>query len=114
MSDAPRFGDLDGEIIEAVAVRLTGGGRIDRLPKEGERVVLVVTGTVSDKVRVERVNGRLIRVHAVKAEQVAEPYDQLASDTEAFLRAIAEAADGAQAIPFDDESEDPEEPDASG
>ena len=104
---AEHLGDFDGELIDIVVLKLSGGGRVEHRPGEQERICLVVTGTVSDKVQIARVDGRLVRIHSVKIDQVAEPYDQLADDAAKFLEAITGELDGKSPLPFKDD-DDPE------
>lgn len=102
---AEHFGDFDGEVIETVVLKLTGGGRIDHRP--GERIILTVSGEVSDKVQIARINGRLVRIHSVKVDQVAEPYDRLADEIGGFLADIADKLENKAPLPFDkDEGDD--------
>lgn len=103
------LGDFDGEVIDLAVIKLTGGGRVDHRPGEKERICLIVTGTVSDKVQVARIDGRLVRIHSVKVDQVAEPYEQLADDAAKFLEQITEGMEGRAALPFEDEPEDGDE-----
>lgn len=97
------LGDFDGEVIEIVILKLSGGGRVEHRPGEKERICLVVTGTVSDKVQIARVDGRLVRIHSVKVDQVAEPYNQLADDAAKFLEAVTGELEGKSLLPFDED-----------
>ena len=106
----PKLGDLDGEAVEAVTVKLTGGVDFPRRLEEAERVVLVVIGSAVPGINVKRIDGRLTRIHTVKVMQLAEPTDQLAEEAAAFLQAFADADEGIDPLPFDGGlSEDEEE-----
>ena len=106
-SDRPELGDLDGEVVEAVTVKLTGGAAFPRRLEEAERVVLVITGTAVPGINVKRIDGRLTRIHTVKVMQLAEPTDQLADEAAAFLQAFADADEGSEPLPFDKGTEPP-------
>jgi hypothetical protein len=96
------FGDLDGEPIDAIAVKLSGTGRLDRKIGEGERVVLMITGTASLPA-LQRIDGKLFRVHTIKAERIAEPVAELADEVEAFIQAVEDKRKGQDPLPMDDE-----------
>lgn len=104
----PRFGNLDGEIVEVLTLRLTGGGRFPRLPAEGERVVLVVDGTVTNRVSFDRVEGELVRTHSVKIERVAEPTDRLGEEAANFLQTVVDELENRRGLPFPPATEDPD------
>lgn len=101
-SDRPELGDLDGEAVEAVTVKLTGGAAFPRRLDEDERVVLVITGSAVGGISIKRIDGRLTRIHTVKVAQLAEPTDQLAEEAASFLQAFADADEGSESLPFDD------------
>lgn len=106
------FGDLDGEEIELMAVKLSGTGLLDRVFTEDERVVLMITG-VAALPQIKRINGRLVRVHTVKAEKVAEPIEELAQEVERFIQAVDDKRKGQDQLPLDGEGDDDEGPDES-
>ena len=111
--DRPELGDLDGEAVEAVTVKLTGAAAFPRRLEEDERVVLVITGSAVGGISVKRIDGRLTRIHTVKVAQLAEPTDQLAEEAASFLQAFADADEGSEPLPFDDSAPgDEEEPPA--
>jgi hypothetical protein len=101
-ADRPELGDLDGEAVEVVTVKLTGGAAFPRRLEEDERVVLVITGTAVPGINVKRIDGRLTRIHTVKVIQLAEPTDQLAEEAASFLQAFADADAGSEPLPFDE------------
>lgn len=104
----PRFGDLDGELVEVLTLRLTGGGRFPRLPAEGERVVLVIEGTVTDRVSFDRIEGELVRTHSVKIQRVAEPTDRLGEEAADFLQTVVDELENRRGLPFPPATEDPD------
>ena len=110
-ADRPELGDLDGEAIDVVTVKLTGGAVFPRRLEEDERVVLVITGNAVPGTKVQRIDGRLTRIHTVKVTQLAEPTDQLAEEAASFLQAFADADEGSEALPFDDSASGDEEDD---
>ena len=111
-TDRPELGDLDGEAVEAVTVKLTGGAAFPRRLEEDERLVLVITGSAVGGINVKRIDGRLTRIHTVKVAQLAEPTDQLAEEAASFLQAFADADEGSEPLPFDDSTPGDEEPPA--
>ncbi len=104
--DRPELGDLDGEAVDAVTVKLTGGAAFPRRLEEDERVVLVITGTAVAGINVKRIDGRLTRIHTVKVAQLAEPTDRLAEEAASVLQAFADAEEGSAPLPFDDSTPD--------
>ena len=108
--DRPELGDLDGEPVDAMTIKLTGGASFPRRLEESELVVLVITGNATPGISVKRIDGRLTRIHTVKVIQLAEPTAQLADEAAAFLQAITDAEDGTEHLPFDkDVAEDPDD-----
>lgn len=101
------FGTFDGEAIRLAAIRLTGGAGFGERLEEGERIVLVVTGTVGLPQLKRDPDGRLIRVHPVKVDEVAPPADELAEETARFLAAYVDELEGRTRLPFE------EDPDAA-
>lgn len=95
-------GDIDGEIPDIDAVRLTGTGTLDRSLMLGERVTVTVRGEVTG-VAFKNVEGRLVRVHTVKVETVAEPLAQLLSAVNDHLGAVDDARAGRSPLPLGEE-----------
>lgn len=104
---AAPLGDIDGEAIDAVTIRLSGTARFPRRLNDGERVILVIEGTTKSDLAIKRKDGQLIRGQTIAIETIGEPTDQLADETAIFLRLIADA--NAARLPFDedDEARDP-------
>ena len=65
-------------------------------------MILSVEGPVSLPT-VERHDGRLVRVHKVKGEKGAEVADRLADEVSDFIRAVDDARQSREQLPFDDE-----------
>ncbi len=110
------FGELDGEPIEIVIISVRGSGILDRVPGDGERIVLTVEGNAKPAV-VKRVNGRLVREHAIAIERLAEPLDELAEEVERFIQEVDDRRSGKLQLPFDPETGEvlePEEPEQPG
>lgn len=94
------FGTLDGETIDLGTISLTGSGAVDRRYEGGERVVLIVEGTIADQVTLKRDDGRLVRVHKLKVSAVAPPGDQLADEVGDFLARFTDELEGRERLPF--------------
>lgn len=105
------LGTIDGEAIEGATAKLTGTVTLGRVVAPGERLVLVVEGIAAGDVTVKRIDGRLVRIHRVKVEAAAEPFDELADETAAFLQAMADELNARAQLPFDED--DLEDDDAS-
>lgn len=97
------FGDLDGEPIDAVTIKISGTTRFPRSLDDGERVVLVVEGTAKPDVAIKRTEGRLVRGQTIRLDTAAEPTDQLADEATIFLKLIADAENGRTELPFDED-----------
>jgi hypothetical protein len=87
----PTFGDLDGEVIEAVQIKLAGtvpfGGQV----AAGTRVLLVAEAVVTDRVVVDRDEaGRLRRTITARVHFAATPGDELAEQAEVFLALLSD------------------------
>lgn len=101
------LGTIDGETIEGATAKITGTVTLGRILAPGERVVLIAEGVAAGEVTVKRVDGRLVRIHRIKVEAAAEPFDELADETAAFLTAMADELNARAQLPFDeDELED--------
>lgn len=100
-----QYGEFDGEPIASLALRVTGQGSLDRVLKEGERVILTCEGTVGLP-SLKRVDGRLVRVHPIAVSKVAEPFDQLADEVERFIEEVEDRRQGRAQLPFDDPDPD--------
>lgn len=98
------FGNLDGEAIDLANVKLTGSAAFGRVVDEGEHLVLVVEA-VAGPVTVRRVDGRLVRSHALKLIGAAEPTERLADEAAEFLEAFVDEIEGRTRLPFDPDDE---------
>lgn len=113
MPDQPiphSYGDLDGEPIDLVVIRLSGAGGFGRTLEEGERIVLVVEGQAGLPT-IKRVDGRLQRIHTIKVDKASEPTDRLADEAATFLQAYVDEIAGREALPFEDDTDEDDEDD---
>lgn len=111
MGDYPpeieNLGDVDGEVPDQAALKITGAGIVDRAMLRGERVALTVVGEVTG-ISFKWSKGALVRTHTVKAESVAEATGQLGEDVTQFLRDIEDARGGKTALPLEEDEDDEE------
>lgn len=102
------LGDLDGEKIELANLSLAGTVAAGRVYEEGEKVLLVVEGEIGNVITVKRDDaGRLVRVHKLKVTTGAPPLDHLADEASRFLQAVEDERENRQALPFDEEGDEP-------
>ncbi len=104
--ELPDYGELDGERIALVVVKVSGGGLLERRPEEGERALLVVEGHFGSPV-VKRVDGVLVREHTVKVAKLGEAAEDLAEEADRFLQELQDRRENRQQLPFP-EDDDPE------
>ncbi len=97
-----RAGDIDGEIPDINAVRLTGTGTLDRGLMLGERVTVTAVGEVTG-VSFKNVEGRLVRIHTVKVETAAEPPERILAAVTDYLAKVEDSRLGRTALPLEDE-----------
>ena len=101
VSDIAPYGTHDGEIVNGVAVKFSGVAVVDKTYKEGDTVFFTIQGKVGVPAYRRTTSGHLIRQHAVKLEQVAEPGEQLVDEVVDFMKRMDDLRENKQALPFD-------------
>ena len=95
-----RAGDIDGEVPDINAVRLTGTGTLDRGLMLGERVTVTAVGEVTG-VSFKNMDGRLVRIHTVKVETAAEPPERILAAVTDHLAKVEDGRLGRTALPLE-------------
>ena len=106
-SDRPDYGELDGQPIDLVMVKIQGHALVRRAFTTGERVVLIVDGLIGPSVTVKQELGALVKTVTVKAETMAEPQaDDLAGAVLEFIEAVADEQTGRMKLKFEADDDD--------
>lgn len=112
MTDNEPTGQVDGQVPEELVVKVSGSHWIDRVMVQGERVALMLEGTVTGLSFKRDKNGIMRRTQTVSIDMLAEPVKDMADDVTKFLRMMTDANAGQPSLLEDVDKE--EEPDESG
>lgn len=84
--ERPLLGEVHGQPVDVVVIKLKGGTTIPRELAEGDTLTIVATGDVGLP-HYKRVKGVLVAEHTLVCEVVAETRDHLADEAASFLQA---------------------------